>query len=66
MKGEANPKPPSAGERPMLRKYALALLGCAGLALAPLAASAADEVKVGMLRLPTALFIGIDQGFFAA
>ena len=30
------------------------------------AASAADEVKVGMLRLPTALFIGIDQGFFAA
>jgi NitT/TauT family transport system substrate-binding protein len=28
--------------------------------------SAADEVKVGMLRLPTALFIGIDQGFFTA
>jgi NitT/TauT family transport system substrate-binding protein len=32
----------------------------------PRAASAADEVKVGMLRLPTALFIGIDQGFFTA
>jgi NitT/TauT family transport system substrate-binding protein len=29
-------------------------------------ASAADEIKVGMLRLPTALFIGIDQGFFSA
>jgi NitT/TauT family transport system substrate-binding protein len=29
-------------------------------------ACAADEVKVGMLRLPTALFVGIDQGYFAA
>jgi NitT/TauT family transport system substrate-binding protein len=50
----------------MFRLRALALLGCACLALSPHAASAADEVKVGMLRLPTALFIGIDQGFFAA
>jgi NitT/TauT family transport system substrate-binding protein len=36
------------------------------VALAPRAASAADEVKVGLLRLPTALFVGIDQGYFAA
>lgn len=50
----------------MFRLRALALLGCACLALSPHAASAADVVKVGMLRLPTALFIGIDQGFFAA
>ena len=28
-------------------------------------ASAADEVKVGMLRLPTALFVGIEKGYFA-
>jgi ABC-type nitrate/sulfonate/bicarbonate transport system substrate-binding protein len=30
------------------------------------AIAATDEVKVGMLRLPTALFVGIDQGLFAA
>jgi len=44
----------------------LALFGAALVAAAPQPAAAADEVKVGMLRLPTALFIGIDQGYFAA
>jgi NitT/TauT family transport system substrate-binding protein len=38
----------------------------AGAAFVPRPAAAADEVKVGMLRLPTALFAGIDQGYFAA
>ena len=33
--------------------------------LAP-AARAADDVTIGMVRLPTAIFIAIDQGFFAA
>ena len=50
----------------MLRKRVLALLAVAAFAAAPQNASANDEVKVGMLRLPTALFIGIDQGYFAA
>jgi len=45
---------------------ALSLPATACVALAPRAAAAADEVKVGMLRLPTALFVGIDQGYFAA
>jgi NitT/TauT family transport system substrate-binding protein len=36
------------------------------LTLSSRAAVAADTVKVGMLKLPTALFIGIDQGYFAA
>ena len=48
------------------RVLLLSLLALASVAFAPRAASAADEVKVGMLRLPTALFIGIDQGYFAA
>src|ERR1700679_114140 len=42
----------------------LALLGSMML-LSP-AARAADEVSIGMVRLPTAIFIAIDQGFFAA
>ena len=42
---------------------AAALLVLAGSLSAP--AAAADEVKVGMLRLPTALFVGIEKGFFA-
>lgn len=29
-------------------------------------AAAADDVTIGMVRLPTAVFIAIDQGFFAA
>jgi ABC-type nitrate/sulfonate/bicarbonate transport system substrate-binding protein len=29
-------------------------------------ASAADEVSIGMVRLPTAVFIALDRGFFAA
>lgn len=41
-------------------------LALAGAALAPQAVLAADEVKVGMLRLPTALLTGIDQGYFSA
>jgi NitT/TauT family transport system substrate-binding protein len=48
------------------RFVAQTALGLAGAALAPRAALAADEVKVGMLRLPTALFVGIDQGYFSA
>jgi NitT/TauT family transport system substrate-binding protein len=48
------------------RALVLSLAAVAALALMPRAVSAADEVKVGMLRLPTALFIGIDQGYFAA
>ena len=48
------------------RLLALGALSAAGFAVAPRAAFAADAVKVGMLRLPTALLIGIDQGFFTA
>jgi NitT/TauT family transport system substrate-binding protein len=48
------------------RFVALNALAFAGAALVPRAALAADEVKVGMLRLPTALFVGIDQGYFSA
>jgi NitT/TauT family transport system substrate-binding protein len=44
----------------------IAVLVTAIVAVATRGARAADEVKVGMLRLPTALFIGIDQGYFAA
>ncbi len=50
----------------MLRRRVLALLAVAAFAVGPRTASANDEVKVGMLRLPTALFIGMDQGYFAA
>lgn len=48
------------------RFLALSLPASASVALAPHAALAADQVQVGMLRLPTALFVGIDQGYFAA
>jgi NitT/TauT family transport system substrate-binding protein len=48
------------------RFLALNSLALAGVAFAPRAAAAADEVTVGMLRLPTALFVGIDQGYFTA
>src|SRR5665213_2959257 len=54
--------------RSMIRRRAFALV-FAALAFvvgSTRGASATDEVKVGMLRLPTALFIGIDQGYFAA
>jgi len=47
-------------------RVAQSALALAGTALAPRPALAADEVKVGMLRLPTALFVGIDQGYFSA
>lgn len=40
------------------------LLLAAGFLTSP--AGAADEVKVGMLRLPTALFVGMEKGYFAA
>jgi NitT/TauT family transport system substrate-binding protein len=46
------------------RFVAQSALALASTALASRAALAADEVKVGMLRLPTALFVGIDQGYF--
>ncbi len=42
----------------------ITLLGSIAL-LAP-AARAADDVSIGMVRLPTAIFIAIDKGFFAA
>jgi len=48
------------------RFVAQSAFALAGAALGPRAVLAADEVKVGMLRLPTALFIGIDQGYFSA
>ncbi|HEY5349166.1 MAG TPA: ABC transporter substrate-binding protein [Candidatus Lustribacter sp.] len=48
-----------------MNKLAL-FVALACVALAPRPVSAADAIKVGMLRLPTALFIGIDQGYFAA
>jgi NitT/TauT family transport system substrate-binding protein len=48
------------------RFVAQSALALAGAALMPRPALAADEVKVGMLRLPMALFAGIDQGYFAA
>ena len=48
------------------RRFLLSLPACACVALAPRVAAAADEVTVGMLRLPAALFVGIDQGYFAA
>jgi NitT/TauT family transport system substrate-binding protein len=50
----------------MIRYRILALAAALLVMCSMRAASAADEVKVGMLRLPTALFIGIDRGFFAA
>jgi NitT/TauT family transport system substrate-binding protein len=49
-----------------LRAFAALLLIAGSFAFAAPAARAADDVNVGMLRLPTALFIGIDQGYFAA
>lgn len=48
------------------RFLALSLPAIACVALAPRAALAADEVKIGMPRVPTALLVGIDQGYFAA
>lgn len=48
------------------RALFLAVLMAVLVTALPHGASAAAEVKVGMLRLPTALFIGIDQGYFAA
>ncbi len=43
------------------------LIACATLALATvLPAHAADKLKVGMLRIPQAIYVGVDQGFFAA
>jgi NitT/TauT family transport system substrate-binding protein len=48
------------------RLLALGAASAAAIAVAPRAAFAADSVKVGMLRLPTALLIGIDQGMFTA
>jgi NitT/TauT family transport system substrate-binding protein len=48
------------------RFVAQSALALAGATLVPRAALAADEVKVGMLKLPTALFVGIDQGYFTA
>jgi ABC-type nitrate/sulfonate/bicarbonate transport system substrate-binding protein len=48
------------------RFLALNATALAGATLAPRAAAAADEVQIGMLRLPSALFAGIDQGYFAA
>jgi NitT/TauT family transport system substrate-binding protein len=52
--------------RSVTTKGLIAFLALALFASAMRGAMAADEVKVGMLRLPTALFIGIDQGYFAA
>ncbi|HEV8023060.1 MAG TPA: ABC transporter substrate-binding protein, partial [Candidatus Lustribacter sp.] len=51
----------------MRRRQLLARSGlaAAGIAFAPNRAFAADTVNVGMLRLPTGLFIGMDQGYFA-
>lgn len=50
----------------MIRRSALsALLGAACVAAAR-PARAADSVSVGMLRLPTQLFVGIEKGFFAS
>lgn len=49
------------------RRYlALGASALAGVALAPRAARAADTIRVGMMRLPNALFAGMDQGFFSA
>jgi hypothetical protein len=44
------------------RTFAALLLIALTFASGSVAARAADDVNVGMLRLPTALFIGIDQG----
>jgi NitT/TauT family transport system substrate-binding protein len=48
------------------RPLVLALLIGAFLVAASGAARAADKAKVGMLRLPTALLVAIDQGYFSA
>jgi NitT/TauT family transport system substrate-binding protein len=53
----------------MIARYRIllcTLLAAAVLACASQPARAADKVKVGMLRLPTALFVAIDQGYFTA
>lgn len=39
-------------------------MGC--LAAACAAARAADDISIGMVRLPTPVFVALDQGFFAA
>jgi NitT/TauT family transport system substrate-binding protein len=44
--------------------FLLAFLG--SIVLLTPAARAADDVSIGMVRLPTAIFIAIDRGFFAA
>ena len=48
------------------RYLALGASALAGVALGPRPVRAADTVRVGMLRLPNALFAGMDQGFFVA
>jgi NitT/TauT family transport system substrate-binding protein len=48
------------------RYLALGAAALAGATLVPRAARAADTVRVGMLKLPNALFAGLDQGFFDA
>ena len=50
----------------VFRAFAALLLIAGSLVSGTVAVRAADDVNVGMLRLPTALFIGLDQGYFAA
>lgn len=49
-----------------MRKILLAAALTAGLALSCSAARAADDISIGMVRLPTPVFVAIDRGFFAA
>lgn len=48
------------------RLLALSFPAAACVTLAPRTVLAADDVKIGMPRVPSALLVGIDQGYFAA
>lgn len=50
----------------ILTRRAVAALAFAAALATPISASAADKVKFGLLRVPQAVFVGIEKGFFAA
>jgi NitT/TauT family transport system substrate-binding protein len=49
-----------------MRKLVWVMASIALLAIARTPARAADDVSIGMVRLPTAVFVAIDRGYFAA
>lgn len=49
-----------------MRRLATIIALGAFVSLTQLPAVAADDLKIGMVRLPTAIFIALDRGYFAA